>query len=197
MPFDDPDLPTQGFTPTKDELKDFNQVRIQHKKPDIGYSLLLPREWVEHPIPPGKTDLSDESSYVPIGLFSQTADMMPPFVLSIGVRPTPKAKGYVADWLERQCEEQRLVIEKMKIHHFLVGAVVEVAALQQADLAPMKLRIAMFEDGGRLFVLTAMAPASLWQAAVATLSLAIATFELDDPKGPTVALIAPPREGLH
>jgi hypothetical protein len=69
---------------------------------------------------------------------------------------------------------------------------VDAVALQASDIGPLKLRLVMFEDGGRLFVLTAMAPLKLWDTVVATLSLAILSFELIQPKGQTVPVLPKP-----
>jgi hypothetical protein len=118
---------------------------------------------------------------------------MPPVVFTIAVRRAPK-EGSVAEWLEKQCYMQGLALQRMEVHKFLFGTGIDALALQASDLTPLKLRIVMFEDGGRLFALTGMAPVSMWETVVATLSLAILTFELVSPKGPTAPLLPEPRE---
>lgn len=181
---DDPDLPMQGLIPTAEELKGFMTLTVRQARPDLEYSMLLPEGWYQQPAPPGRPDFSKEAEFAPLGVFTPTKDFMPPLVYSVGVRPAPKT-GAVTEWLERHCYLQQLALEKMKIHQFLFGLGADAIALQPSDLGPMKMRVTMFEDGGRLFVLTGMAPIKLWEASVPTLSLATLTFELLQPKGQT------------
>lgn len=188
MALDDPDLPMTGLTPTPEELKDFMTLTVRQSRPDWEYSVLLPHGWVKQPEPGGITDVTQESSFVSLGLFTPTKDFMPPLVFSVGVRPAPKT-GSVAEWYERQCYLQQLSLQRMTVHDFLFGKGIDGVALQAGDLGPMKLRVVMFEDGGRLFALTAMAPIKLWEVSVAPLSLAILTFELLNPKGQTAPLV--------
>jgi hypothetical protein len=192
VPLDDPDMPMQGLIPSKEELKDFVHVRVTHETPDIVYSILLPDGWCQQPKPPGKPDLSKEGEFVTLGVFTATKDFMPPIVFTVGVRPAPK-KGVVAEWLERQCMLQQLALQRMAAHTFPFGPAADAIALQASDLGPMKLRVVMFEDGGRLFALTGMAPLKMWDTVVATLSLAIYSFELEEPMGPTVPVFRKPK----
>jgi hypothetical protein len=196
MALDDPDLPMQGLVPTDEELKEFMALTVRHARPDLEYKLLLPNGWYQQPAPPSRYDFSKEGEFAPLGLFTPTENFLPPIVYSVGVRPAPKT-GAVTEWLERQCYLNKLALERMKINRFLFGLAADAVALEASDLGPMKMRVTMFEDGGRLFILTGMAPIKLWEAAVPTLSLATLTFELLQPKGQTapVPVKLPPEEG--
>jgi hypothetical protein len=187
MALDDPDLPTQGILPSPEELKDCLAVTIRQPRPDLDSSLLLPDGWYQQPAPTDRIDFSKEAEFAPMAVFTATKNFLPPIIFSIGVRPAPK-KGNVAEWLERQCYLQQLAIEKMKFNKFPFGWAVDASALQASDLGKLKLRITMFEDGGRLFALTAAAPLEIWDAWVVPLSLCLCTFELLDPKGQSAPL---------
>lgn len=194
MALDDPDLPMKGVIPDKEALAEHINLTVRpHERDEWSYSFLLPDGWYQQPPPPGKPNIADPAEFIPLGVYTPTPHYMPPVIFSVGVRPAPK-KGYVAEWLEEQCRLQQLVIQKMTVHEMLVGPVADASALQASDIGPMKLRIAMFEDGERLFVLTAMAPANMWDDVVATLSLMMLTFELAEPKGRNVPILRKPPE---
>jgi hypothetical protein len=191
MALDDPDLPMNGVVPSKEELKDFMTLTIRQPRPDLEFTFMLPDGWYKQPSPPDRPDLSNEAEFASLGVFTPTKEFVPPIVFSVGARPAPK-KGTVAEWLEKQCHLQQLALQRMTVHEFLFGYGVDAVALQSSDIGPLKLRLVMFEDGGRLFVLTAMAPLKLWDTVVATLSLAILSFELIQPKGQTVPVLPKP-----
>ena len=194
MALDDPDLPMTGVIPSKEELARFINLTVRpHERDEWSYSFLLPDGWYQQPAPPGKPNIGNPAEFIPLGVYTPTADYMPPVIFSVGVRPAP-AKGVVAEWLEEQCHLQQLALQRLVPHQFLVGWGADALAMQASDLGPMKLRIVMFEDGGRLFALTAMAPEKMWDTVVATLSLMILTFELADPKGQTANVLRKPKE---
>lgn len=195
MALDDPDLPMKGVLPTQEELKEFMTLTVRPGQSDLDFSFMLPDGWYQQPAPPERPNLKDEGEFLPLGVFTPTKNFIPPIVFSAAVRPAPK-QGTVAEWLEEQCHLQQLALQRMTVHTFLFGPAADAVALQASELGPLKLRVVAFEDGGRLFVLTAMAPLKLWDTVVATLSLAILTFELLEPKGNTVAVLPkPPDDG--
>jgi hypothetical protein len=187
MALDDPDLPTQGIYPNPEELKDCIAVTIRQPRPDLDSSILLPDGWYQQPAPADRIDFSKEAEFAPMAVFSASKDFLPPIIFSIGVRPIPK-KGNVAEWLERQCHLQQLGLERMKLNKFAFGWAADAIALQASDFGKLKLRITMFEDGGRLFALTGMAPLKVWENWVIPLSLCLCTFELLEPKGQSAPL---------
>jgi hypothetical protein len=192
MALDDPDMPMTGLVPTKEELESFLNLSVRpHERDEWKYSFLVPDGWYQQPPPPGRPDVTAPTEFIPLGVYTAAEKYMPPVLFSVGVRPAPKA-GVVAEWLEEQCRAQSLALQRMTAHEFLFGWGADAVALQASDLGPLKLRVVMFEDGGRLFALTAMAPVDLWEAFVEPLSLMILTFELASPKGPTVPVFRKP-----
>lgn len=187
MPLDDPDLPTQGILPSPEELQDCMAVTIRQPRSDLDSSLLLPDGWYQQPAPADRIDFSKEAEFAPMAVFTASKVFLPPVIFSIGVRPAPK-KGNVAEWLERQCYLQQLAIEKMVFNKFPFGWAVDASVLQANDSGKLKLRMTMFEDGGRLFLLIGMAPLELWEDWVVPLSRCLCTFELLEPKGQSAPL---------
>jgi hypothetical protein len=187
MALDDPDLPTKGIFPNEEELKDCINVTVRQPRPDLEFSLLLPDGWYQQPAPADNIDFSREGEFAPLALFSASKEFLPPIVFSVGVRPAPK-KGNVAEWLERQCYLSQLALERMKLNKFLFGWAADAVALQASDFGKLKVRLTMFEDGGRLFGLTGMAPLDLWDIWVVPLGLCVNTFELLNPKGQSAPL---------
>lgn len=193
---DDPDMPMKGLAPPPDEMAEMMTITVRHERPEFEYSFLLPDGWYKQPTPPGKPQIKEsEYDFLSLGVFTVTKDFVPPVLFSVGVRPAPK-EGYVAAWLEEQCMVQGLALQRMTVHRFLVGWGADAVALQQSDIGPLKMRIVMFEDSGRLWVLTGMAPLSLWEGSVIPLSRAICSFELRSPGKQTVAILPKP-EGLE
>ncbi len=195
MALDDPDMPMAGLVPSKEELADMMTITYRHDRPEFQYSFMLPDGWYQQPTPEGRPEIKEsENDFLSLGVYTVTKDFVPPVVFSVGVRPAPK-KGYVAEWLERQCILQGLALQRMTVHEFLFGWGADAVALQASDIGPLKMRIVMFEDSLRLWVLTGMAPGSLWEGSVVPLSRAICTFELLSPGKQNFAILPKP-EGL-
>jgi hypothetical protein len=195
MALDDPDLPMKGVAPDAEELKELNTITIRNpQRPDLEYSFLLPDGWFQHPAPPGRIDFSREAEFAPLGVFSASKNFLPPIVFMVGVRPAPK-QGNVAEWLERHCYLQQLGLQRLELKQFIFGWAADAIAIQASDIGKLKLRVTMFEDGGRLFVLSGMAPLELWEPMVRTLSLCILSFELLQPKGQSAPLAPKPEGG--
>lgn len=192
MALDDPDMPMAGLAPAAEDLAEMMTITVRHERPEFEYSFMLPDGWYQQPAPPGKPAVKDsEYEFLSLGVFTVTRDFVPPVVFSVGVRPAPK-KGVVAEWLETQCTMQGLALQRMTVHKFLFGWGADAVALQASDIGPLKLRVVMFEDSHRLWVLTGMAPLSLWEGSVVPLSRAICTFELLNPGGQHTAILQKP-----
>ena len=192
MAIDDPDMPTFGLTPSPEELAEMMTITLRHERPEFEHSFLLPDGWYQQPPPPGKPELKDSDyDFLSLGVYTLAKDFVPPVVFTVGVRPAPN-KGVVAEWLEKNCILQGLAIQRMTIHKFLFGWGAAAVVLQDSGIGPLKMRVAMFEDSKRLWVLTGMAPLALWEGSVIPLSRAICTFELLHPGAQTVPVILSP-----
>jgi hypothetical protein len=189
---DDPDMPMTGLTPSPEDMAAMMTITVRHERPEFEYSFLLPDGWYQQSTPAGRPQIKEsEYDFLSLGVFTVTKDFIPPVLFSVGVRPAPR-KGYVAEWLEQQCAMQGLALERMAVRKFLFGWGADAVALEQSDIGPLKMRIAMFEDSHRLWVLTGMAPLSMWEASVIPLSRAICSFELLHPGKQTFAILPKP-----
>jgi hypothetical protein len=187
----DRDLPLSGLTPTPDERPLFNNIVVT---PTAGvayrYSLVLPSGWYKLPDMPGEKAFPEVGRFTALGVFSPYEQPAPPVLLSAGVT-LPPSRDSVASHFERYCHEEGFEIIAMRPSAFCVGNVVDGLALQNAPpIGEVKMRIAMFEDGGRLFVLSGMAPSPLYSKFIRFLSLAMLTFELAHPAGPVLPLVS-------
>ncbi|MFO0593391.1 MAG: hypothetical protein U0441_37965 [Polyangiaceae bacterium] len=192
MALDDPDMPVMGLVPSKEELEDMMTITYRHDRPEFEHSFLLPDGWYQQAPPPGKPELKDsEYDFLALGVYTLAKDFVPPVVFTVGVRPVPK-KGVVCEWLEKNVILQGLALQRMTVHKFLFGWGADAIALQESDIGPLKMRVTMFEDSKRLWVLTGMAPLNLWEGSVIPLSRAICTFELAHPGAQTVPVLVSP-----
>jgi hypothetical protein len=95
----------------------------------------------------------------------------------------------VVELFEKYCDEEGYEVLAVRPQRYAVGDVVEGLMIQpDSPLGPVKMRLAMFDDGGRLFGLSGMAPVGLYSEYVRILSLAMLSFELALPQGPQLPL---------
>lgn len=181
------DLPSVGLAPTPEEKSHYRNFRVV---PDAGqaygYSVILPENWypVEIPQQPISTEFSG------IGLFSPYVPPLPPVLLSIGARVLTHDTT-VADACEEYLETQEYEVLASRIHRYSVGDVVECLAVQtDTPFGTMKMRLAMFEDGGRLFSICGMSPLDEYPIHIRVLSLAMLSFQLLLPQGAQLPLVS-------
>ncbi|MBY0396357.1 MAG: hypothetical protein K2X91_07790, partial [Thermoleophilia bacterium] len=104
--------------------------------------------------------------------------------------------GCVEQWMRFLCAQ--VGIELSDVREGVVGREEGAAAgghramlatgAQVQDGTPLDFQIAMFEDGGRLLTVQAMAPRELWPTFGEALSAAVASVRLDRPKGQAAAV---------
>ncbi len=177
------DLPLIGLAPKSDEMSAFVTV---HMKPmagaAYGYSLILPRTWSKLSDPTGPDAVPTAARFTSLGIFSPFDPPLPPITMSVGVRLAVRAAS-VADAFLEYCRNEEFEVHLMRPQLYSAGTVIEGLVTQSvAPVGLMKVRMAMFEDNGRLFLLAGMAPGALYSDCVRALSLAMIAFELDFPQ---------------
>ena len=188
MELDDPDLPVTVI-PEGEALSDVVNIELALPREEYDASFLLPDGWYQQFVPEAAGDVRQNPHlFVPLGIYSATKEMAPPIVFSVAVRPAHKT-GTVVEWLHAQCHIEQIVVERWVWRRFAFGLGIDAVAMQGSDFGPMRMRMAMFEDGGRLFQLIGMATQAMWPAQVAALSLPIVSFELKAPKGQTTPVV--------
>lgn len=148
---------------------------------------LCPDDFTLADLPADETDFSESRNFMPLAVGVANYGAM--VVFSIAARPA-YAEGTVADWLLRLCKEEGYdpgAVELIKVGTLNAAAC---DAIQTADGTTMRMRITLLEDGGRLYNFSAMAPTQLWSAVADKLHGMLASFELQEDKGPTMALSA-------
>jgi len=149
----------------------------------LGFRVRVPQDWRELPLPAEEHDFTDPNVFAPAGVFMASYEAI---VFAVAARPA-YADGSLEEWLRYSAAQQRFELDS--VEPATLGALKAAAcdARQETDVGPMRLRVALFEDGGRLFTLTAMAPEALWSSVRETFAGLFASFELVDPRGPSVA----------
>jgi hypothetical protein len=150
----------------------------------LGYSHLVPADWQRVEIPDEQPDFSQP-------VFMPLAVHMAPYgavLFSVAARPAYE-DGSVYDWLMYACRQEGFDIQGFMPIKIGEAPAVECRAIQQTGMGPMRMRVVVFEDGGRLMNMSAMAPESLWDAVSGTLDQMMDSFRLAEPRGMTAPLI--------
>ncbi len=176
------DLPLIGLAPKPDEMSFFVNVHVKPIAGEAyGYSLILPRTWSKLPDASGPDAVPTAARFTSLGIFAPFDPPLPPITMSVGVRLATRSAS-VADAFLEYCRDEDFEVHLMRPQLYSAGTVMEGLVTQNvAPVGLMKVRMAMFEDGGRLFLLAGMAPAVLYPDALRALSLAMIAFELDFP----------------
>lgn len=185
------ELPVLGLVPSSEER---NLYRNVHVTPEAGiaysFNIIIPATWHAVKLPVTADSGRIGTHFVAIGVFSPFEPPIPPVVLSIGARVAPPSKS-VASLFREYCDAEQYEALVIRPQRYAVGNVIEGLVRQQTSpLGPVKMRLAMFEDGGRLFGLSGMAPPEMYPDFVRAMSLAMLSFELTLPQGPQLPLFA-------
>jgi len=185
MSRDVPDLPIRGLVPTAQEAKEFRDVRVV---PPLGtayaYRFVLHRSWsaLEGTPSPAATPRLD--SFVPIGAYSAFAEPLPPVIVSFGARLAPPDSPSLVEALRSYCDAETYEVLHVRPQRYVGGKALECLAQKRDPIFGLiKMRLAMLRDGGRLFGLSAMAPAAVYPDFVRYMSLALFSFELESAHG--------------
>ncbi len=169
-------MPAGPFVPTE----------VPARVADLACRFDRPSDWVLAELPPELPDFAAVAEFAPLVV------AMAPFaalVFSVGARPV-YGDGTLSDWLGWLAREAGY--DPGPIEAETGGSLPAVAcwAMQFADGTPMRMRLVLAEDGGRLIQLAAMAPQSLWSAVHETFRQMLGSFVLLRPRGSST-LLAP------
>jgi hypothetical protein len=152
--------------------------------PRFAFEINLPPDCRRLPQPGEVPDFSQPTTFASLGTFVATYGT---FVFSVTARPA-YGEGSVRDWLFDLCQQRGLEIEHAAPAQLAGEPAATCLATQKTSSGLMKVRLTLLEDDGRLFVLTAAAPAALWRARVNTFDEMFASFKLLEKFGATVSL---------
>ncbi|MGE0144114.1 MAG: hypothetical protein AB7I19_08670 [Planctomycetota bacterium] len=162
----------------------FVRTEVPARLADLGLTFARPAEWVLVDLPAEATDFDAPAA------FAVLAVAMAPFaaiVFSVGARPA-YSDGTVSDWLEWLARDQGYDPGPVEAESFFQHPAVGCWAMQQSDGGLLRMRLVLFEDGGRLVQVSVMAPQALWSSVHDTLRTMLATFSLTASRGGTAAL---------
>ncbi len=153
---------------------------------DLDFAITTPADWVVLPIERTEPDFTKPEAVAPL------AGVMAPYaaiVFAAAARPT-YADGTLADWLGHLARAQGL--DPGPIEQEAIGAHAGVGCwgVQVDGDTVVRVRVALFEDGDRIVIVTCMAPDTLWTASAPTFTELLRSFALASAKGSHVARAA-------
>lgn len=150
----------------------------------LDFTVDKPADWVAADVPGGEVDFADPLQFVPIAvLMTQYA----PVVFTVVARPA-YADGTVAQWLQYAAHARGLDPGTMEQDAAGPHAAVGCWGMQQDGDLIMRVRMLLWEDGGRMINISCMAPEPLWATFAPVFRRMLASFALTAPRGATVAL---------
>ena len=171
-------------------MSQLQTVAIQPRVAGLNCSHVMPAEWRQVSFPEEDLDFS-QPVFLPLSV------SMAPYaavVFSVAARPA-FSDGAVYEWMMYLVGREDFEIQGAMPVRIGGTEAVECRAIQQTEAGPMRMCIVMFEDGGRLFNLTAMAPAAIWDSIEPAFDQIFDSFRIEDPRGATAPLVpgqAPP-----
>lgn len=151
---------------------------------DLGFSVPLPQDWISHPLPDEMPDFSQPDLFLPLAIVTAPHSAL---VFAIAARPAYD-DGTLLQWAHYLLQAGQMQPRTMNVAHIgnLTGFAGE--ATQVADLGPVVIRYAFFEDGGRLVNLTLTAPEMIASALAPLWDEMLRDFSLETPRGATTPL---------
>lgn len=172
---------------------DFQRRTFPSRVADLGFAVDVPGDWSAHDLPESDDDFSDPTLFLPLALLTSATA---PIVLAIAARPAYD-DGAVYDWATYLLQNERMETRAIGMGQLGASMAVVGEAMQRSEIGPMIVRFAFAEDGGRLINVTLSAPAQIADAAVPVWQRLVGSFELEAPRGGTVALhpdLPPPHQ---
>lgn len=151
---------------------------------DPGFRFARPKDWVVVDLPHEDVDFSEPGAFAPLAV------VMAPFaaiVFTVAARPA-YGDGTVAQWLERLARERGCDPGSIEREHGLEHEAAACWSMQDGAGTPLRIRLVLFEDGGRLLHVGVMAPQMLWNSVHDTLRTMVHSFRLAAPRGGTAPL---------
>jgi hypothetical protein len=164
------------------------RTRVTPAVPQLAFSMLVPEDFRQLPLPAEPTDFSDPNIMMPLAVFMAGYGAV---LASVAARPLNPdgSEGSLMDIAMRLAHAQ-LATAGGKVTTLMPGRkwgtmVVEAEATQPSEAGEMKFRAFFVEDGGTLFNVAMMAPVALWPAVEKTLIEMVESFSLLAQQGPT------------
>lgn len=153
--------------------------------PGLGFAMDVPSDFVSVPMPEESVSFEQPEKVAPLGLVSSQVALA---IVAVAARPA-YSDGCVSQWLGFLAGQQG--IELSRARSAMIGSHPGVLAdgRQVQDGTELWLRVGMFEDGGRLVIVTGMTTAALVPSFGNALEAAVTSVSLTDGSGSTVRVL--------
>lgn len=175
-----PDEAPSGFA--------YHVIRPQGRE-GLAFRILLPGDMASTEPPSKGTDFSKptELEALLLAVASYAA-----IIFTVAARPA-YPDGSVAEWLAYLCREQGLDHDEVKEVRAgsYRGAGCDAIVMAHDGTTPMRARIVLLEEGGRLFSLTALSVVQLWGSVEGMFDTIFRSFELAEDRGQAAPIMPP------
>ncbi|MBL9174846.1 MAG: hypothetical protein JNL10_15015 [Verrucomicrobiales bacterium] len=146
---------------------------------DLGFTALLPADWISHDLPNEDVEFSNPTTLVPLALVAAPHSVM---VFGFAARPAYD-DGTLLDWANFLLNHNQLA--PRALGRDVVAGVPAIVgeATQPSDFGVMVARFAFLEDGNRLLNLTLTAPEMLADTLGQAWFEMLKSFTLSTPRG--------------
>jgi hypothetical protein len=169
-----------------------NRTRVTPSVPQRAFSMLVPEDFRQLPLPQEPTDFSDPNIMMPLAVFMAGYGAV---LASVAARPLNPdgSEGSIMDIAMRLAHAQ-LAEAGGKVTALMPGRkwgtmVVEAEATQPSEAGEMKFRAVFLEDGGTLYNVGMLAPVAVWPSVEKPLVEMVESFSLLAQQGPTRPVI--------
>jgi hypothetical protein len=163
-------------------MADMTRVTVTPPVANLAFSILVPGDFHQVPLPEESQDFSNPTAMMPCGVFMAGYGAV---LCTVAARPAFD-DGCVMDWATYLVGQQEgFTVKKLMPERRWGTQVVEVEATQPSEAGEMTVHAIFFEDGGRLINIGRMAPTAIWPSVKDTLAAMIDSFALHHVEGPT------------
>lgn len=167
-------------------MPDFTPLHVPARLADLEFTVDLHKDFREVDLPAEDHDFSEPTVCAPLLVTLATYGAI---VFGVAARPAYE-NGTLTDWCSFFCQHNHFQVEAMGAGLIGDAQVIFAHVTQQSEAVPLRLRVAAMEDGGRLILLSAMAPEPVWASVKDTLLQMLMSFRLARPKGRSIPLSA-------
>lgn len=166
-----------------------NRQAFTAKLADLDFSMLVPDEFAQPPLPEGiegSVNLESPTESFPLAMI---ASHVAAAFIAVAARPAYE-DGTVEQWLRFLAEHFQITlgsVEAVKIGQTHDGIAAQGHQVQ--DGTHMSIFLVAFEDGARLVTVTAIAPAVLWPSFGQQMVQSVLSLKLDRPRGGTAQVM--------
>lgn len=166
---------------------EFEPVQVPSRIANLGFTFLKPKDFRVLELPEEEVKFEDPTYFVPLYVCMAGYGAV---VFSVAARPAFD-DGTVEDWVRFLASKQEGEITDVR--RGVVGGLqaVVVDATQPSEAGEMRVRSHFIEDGGRLLILGALAPAQVWESVETMLMQMVGSFRLESAQGQKATVMRP------